>query len=59
MKIVNDKSYKKLVKNMGFLTIGNFASKMLNYLLVPLYTNVLSTEQYGIADLITTTIALL
>lgn len=59
MQLSEGKSYVKLAKNIGFLTIGNFASKLLNYFLVPLYTNVLSTEQFGIADLITTTIALL
>lgn len=51
--------YKQLMKNMGLLTIGNFASKLLSFLLVPLYTNVLSTQEYGTFDLITTTISLL
>ena len=51
--------YKQLIKNMGLLTIGNFASKLLSFLLVPLYTNVLSTQEYGTFDLIVTTITLL
>lgn len=38
-----NKTYKSLVKNMGYLTISNFASKILVFLLVPLYTSVLST----------------
>lgn len=51
--------YKQLIKNMGLLTIGNFASKLLSFLLVPLYTNVLSTQEYGTFDLVVTTISLL
>lgn len=43
-----------LAKNTIFFTIGNFGSKIISFLLVPLYTNVLSTEEYGNGDLITT-----
>ncbi|MBR2380978.1 MAG: oligosaccharide flippase family protein [Clostridia bacterium] len=45
--------YKKLLSNTLILTIGTFASKLLVYFLMPLYTAILSTEQYGTADLIT------
>lgn len=51
--------YKYLIKNVGILTISNFASKVLVFLLVPLYTNVLTTEEYGIYDLAVTTAQLL
>ena len=51
--------YKYLVKNTGILTISNFSSKVLVFLLVPLYTSVLTTEEYGIYDLIATTLQLL
>lgn len=51
--------YKQLLKNVGLLTIGNFTSKLLSFLLVPLYTHVLSTEEYGTFDLIVTTVSLL
>lgn len=51
--------YKQLIKNMGLLTIGNFASKLLSFFLVPLYTNVLSTQEYGTFDIIVTTVSLL
>ena len=47
------------MKNMGLLTIGNFASKLLSFLLVPLYTNVLTTKEYGTFDIVVTTISLL
>ena len=52
-------SYRKLGKNMLSLTIGNFASKLLSFLFVPFYTAVLTTAEYGTADLVTTTVTLL
>ena len=48
--------YGKLLKNMGLLTISNFGSKVLTFLLVPLYTKILSTSEYGTYDIIYTTI---
>lgn len=51
--------YKYLLKNIGLLTISNFASKLLSFFLVPLYTSVLSTRDYGTYDLFNTTISLL
>lgn len=45
------KRSKYLMKNMGILTISNFSSKILVFLLVPLYTSVLSTVEYGFYDL--------
>lgn len=53
------KGYKYLAKNMGLLTISNFGTKLLSFLLVPLYTNILSTSEYGTYDLISTTISIL
>lgn len=52
-------SYDYLVENIGLLTLSNFATKILGFLMVPLYTSVLSTEDYGIYDLFNTTILLL
>lgn len=51
--------YKYLLKNIGLMTISNFGSKILSFLLVPLYTNVLSTEEYGIYDFYAITVFLL
>lgn len=51
--------YNYLAKNTFLFTISNFGSKLLVVLLVPLYTSILSTEDYGIVDLITTTSSLL
>lgn len=55
---MKDKS-KSLLKNIGLFTIGSFGSKILSFLLVPLYTAVLSTSEYGSVDLITSTASLL
>lgn len=54
-----NQKYKFLLKNTGILTISNFASKILVFLLVPLYTSVLSTAEMGIYDLIVSTVSLL
>lgn len=51
--------YKYLAKNIGLLAISNFATKILTFFLVPLYTAVLSTSDYGIYDLFYTTIGVL
>ena len=51
--------YKFLVRNIGILSISNFASKVLIFILVPLYTSVLSTEEYGKYDLIRTTVSII
>lgn len=50
---------RTLGKNIAFMTIGNFASKFLSFLLIPLYSSVLTTGEYGTADIISTTITLL
>ena len=46
--------YIKLLKDTFIFAIGGIGSKMILFFLVPLYTNYLSTEEYGIADLIFT-----
>ncbi len=51
--------YKYFLKNIGLMTLSNFASKILSFLLVPLYTSVLSTADYGLYDIYTTTAFLL
>lgn len=44
---------KYLIKNTLVFSIGNFGSKIIAFFLVPLYTNVFTTSQYGIIDLMT------
>ena len=36
--------YEKLGKNVMFITLGNFASKILTFLMIQFYNNVLSTN---------------
>lgn len=55
----SSKKYKKLISNTAILGIGTFGSKLLVFLLMPLYTHYLSTAQYSDADLITQTANLL
>ncbi|MST82531.1 lipopolysaccharide biosynthesis protein [Bilifractor porci] len=51
--------YKYLAKNIGLLTLSNFATKLLSFFLVPLYTSILTTADYGIYDLFNTTVGVL
>lgn len=50
--------YIFFIKNMSILTISNFVSKILVFFMLPLYTNVLTTQEYGTIDIISTTINL-
>lgn len=43
-----------LIKNTAIFAIGNIASRLINFFLVPLYTNILTTADYGVVDLINT-----
>jgi O-antigen/teichoic acid export membrane protein len=42
---------KYLIRNMGWMTVSNFAAKILVFLLVPFYTRVLTTGEYGLYDM--------
>ena len=44
--------YKKLASNTVILGIGTFGSKLLVFLLMPLYTAWLTTAEYGAAEMI-------
>lgn len=43
-----------LIKNTMIFTLGNLGSKLISFLLIPLYTNALTTTEYGVVDLIAT-----
>lgn len=43
---------KKLVKNVIIFAIGSLASKILQFLLIPFYTRVLTNYEYGIIDIL-------
>ncbi|MGG7153562.1 oligosaccharide flippase family protein, partial [Clostridium neonatale] len=52
------KKERTLLKNTLIYAIGNFGSKMLTFLLLPLYTYYLTTSEYGYFDLVLSTITL-
>lgn len=51
--------YSYLLKNVGLLALSSFATKLLTFFMVPLYTSVLSTGEYGTYDLFSTTVSVL
>lgn len=51
--------YRYLLRNVGLLTLSSFSTKILSFFLVPLYTSLLTTSEYGTYDLFNTTIGLL
>ena len=50
---------KKLVKNLSFIAIGNIGSKLMGFIMLPLYTSWLSPADYGLTDIISVYAALL
>ena len=44
---------------MGFLTLSSLSIKIISFFLVPVYTSVLTTGEYGTYDLFNTTVSLL
>ena len=47
--------YKRdLLKNTAIITIGRISTQLVSFLLLPLYTSVLSTKEYGSYDLLNT-----
>ena len=45
---------KELLENTAIIGIGNFSTKILSFLLLPVYTSLLSTSDYGLYDLFIT-----
>ncbi len=50
---------KELVKNTAIVAIGKASTKFLTFFMLPFYTAVLSTEDYGVVDLFGTYVSLL
>lgn len=44
----------KLMKNTAIIAIGNLCTKCISFFMLPLYTALLSTEEFGTVDLIST-----
>ena len=45
---------KALFKNTGIIAIGQISTKIVNFLLLPLYTALLTTQEYGLVDILST-----
>lgn len=54
-----EKKYKKLAINSILFAIGNLGSKLISFLMLPLYTYTLSKSEFGLTDLFITSISLL
>lgn len=44
---------KELLKNTGILMIAKISTQIVNFLLMPLYTTLLTTQEYGVIDIYT------
>lgn len=51
--------YKQLVGNSVIFALGNLGSKLMQFIMIPLYSYTLTTGQYGKVDLLTTIVGLL
>lgn len=52
--MVGESRGRYLLKNTLIFTIGSITTKIITFILVPLYTYMLTTEEYGVVDLVTT-----
>jgi len=53
-KINSGSINKALFKNTGIIAIGQLSTKLINFFLLPLYTAILTKEEYGFVDLLST-----
>lgn len=49
---------KLLIKNTAIVSLGKICTQLITFFLLPLYTYILSTEEYGIVDLLNTLVSL-
>lgn len=54
-----DKKNRELVKNTIIIFLGKACTQLISFFLLPLYTAILSTTEYGVVDLATTYVTLL
>lgn len=50
---------KQLIRNTAIVALGQICTKFITFFLLPLYTSLLSTEEYGIVDLFNTFVSLI
>lgn len=48
----------RLLKNTAILFLGTIGTKLINFIMLPLYTDWLSVEEYGIIDVFTTIVSM-
>ena len=48
-----------LLKNTLIITVGKICTQLISFFLLPLYTAILSTSEYGVVDLMNTIVSLL
>ncbi|MFR4582432.1 lipopolysaccharide biosynthesis protein [Clostridium cadaveris] len=53
-EINNSDTNRALFKNTGIIAIGQISTKVINFLLLPLYTSLLTKTEYGLVDLLST-----
>jgi len=53
------KSLKRLTRHSAVYGVGHIITRLVNFLLLPLYTNVLSTEDFGATQIVYTFIAVM
>lgn len=51
--------YKKLVNNSIIFAVGNMGSKLMQFIMIPVYSYTLTTSEFGKADFLTTLVSLL
>lgn len=51
--------YKLLLSNTVIFAVGNILVKLISFCLMPLYTSMLTTEQYGVSELLNSTIEII
>ncbi|WP_314065874.1 oligosaccharide flippase family protein [uncultured Vagococcus sp.] len=56
---MQNSKYKSLVNNSLIFAIGNIGSKLISFLMVPLYTRVLTESEFGTTDFLLTITSLL
>ena len=49
---------KELLKNTTIVSVGKICTQLITFFLLPLYTAILSTAEYGIVDLLNTLVGL-
>lgn len=49
---------KQLLKNTAIVTIGKIATQLITFFLLPIYTALLTQEEYGVVDLLNTLVSL-